>query len=252
MSAARVVDASERRRDCARRGREDNCGLSRVALAHEIVRAARRGVDRGADGGGRRVYGRRRVHGGRDCVHQRYLLEAEREGAILEEQLKAQLRECRQIQSPRAIVAAPARQKLLERNRDRPYAVLVRRRSHGEGGAELDIARRVATETNQHQGQCCCLVSNIALPCDSEIPISCAICFLACHPTLGVCVRLKHRWPHHHKGGGAPPAAEAMDGKEEVRVVEEEPGFAHLESLDVVDKVSGESAALIGTPAEAE
>lgn len=43
-----------------------------------------------------------------------------------------------------------------------------------------------------------------------------------------------------------------MDGKEEVRVVEEEPGFAHLESLDVVDKVSGESAALIGTPAEAE
>jgi len=104
----------------------------------------------------------------------------------------------------------------------------------------------------KHQGQCCCLVSNIALPCDSEIPISCAICFLACHPTLGVCVRLKHRWPHHHKGGGAPPNAETMDGKEENRVVEEEPGFAHLESLDVVDKVSGESAALIGTPAEAE
>ena len=45
-------------------------------------------------------------------------------------------------------------------------------------------------------------------------PRSCAICFLACHPHVGVCVRLKSRWPYH-RAGGAPPMAEAMGGKEE-------------------------------------
>ena len=74
---------------------------------------------------------------------------------------------------------------------------------------------------------------------------SCAICFLACHPHVGVCVRLKSRWPYH-RAGGAPPQAEAMDGKEEVRVVEEEPSWTggSLESLDVIDKVPVESVKL--------
>ena len=74
---------------------------------------------------------------------------------------------------------------------------------------------------------------------------SCAICFLACHPHVGVCVRLKSRWPYH-RAGGAPPQAEAMDGKEEVRVVEEQPAWqgGSLESLDVIDKVPDESVKL--------
>ena len=74
---------------------------------------------------------------------------------------------------------------------------------------------------------------------------SCAICFLACHPHVGVCVRLKSRWPYH-RAGGAPPMAEAMDGKEEIRVVEEEPSWqgGSLESLDVIDKVPDESVKL--------
>ncbi len=73
---------------------------------------------------------------------------------------------------------------------------------------------------------------------------SCAICFLACHPHVGVCVRLKSRWPYH-RAGGAPPMAEAMDGKEEIRVVEE-PSWTggSLESLDVIDKVPDESVKL--------
>ena len=53
---------------------------------------------------------------------------------------------------------------------------------------------------------------------------SCAICFIACHPHTGVCVRLKSRWPYH-RAEGAPPMAEAMDGKEEIRVVEEQPAW---------------------------
>ena len=74
---------------------------------------------------------------------------------------------------------------------------------------------------------------------------SCAICFIACHPHTGVCVRLKSRWPYH-RAGGAPPMAEAMDGKEEVRVVEEQPAWqaGSLESLDVIDKVPDESVKL--------
>ena len=74
---------------------------------------------------------------------------------------------------------------------------------------------------------------------------SCAICFLACHPHVGVCVRLKSRWPYH-RAGGAPPQAEAMDGKEEIRVVEEQPAWqgGSLESLDVIDKVPDESVKL--------
>ena len=97
----------------------------------------------------------------------------------------------------------------------------------------------------KHQGQCCCIVENVAIPCDSEIPMSCAICFIACHPHVGVCVRLKSRWPYH-RAGGAPPQAEAMDGKEEIRVVEEEPSWTggSLESLDVIDKVPDESVKL--------
>ncbi len=40
--------------------------------------------------------------------------------------------------------------------------------------------------------------------------------------------------------------AEAMDGKEEIRVVEEEPSWqaGSLESLDVIDKVPDESVKL--------
>jgi hypothetical protein len=74
---------------------------------------------------------------------------------------------------------------------------------------------------------------------------SCAICFIACHPHVGVCVRLKSRWPYH-RAGGAPPQAEAMDGKEEIRVVEEQPAWqaGSLESLDVIDKVPDESVKL--------
>ena len=56
---------------------------------------------------------------------------------------------------------------------------------------------------------------------------------------------LKSRWPYH-RAGGAPPQAEAMDGKEEVRVVEEQPAWqaGSLESLDVIDKVPDESVKL--------
>ena len=52
-------------------------------------------------------------------------------------------------------------------------------------------------------------------------------------------------WPYH-RAGGAPPMAEAMDGKEEVRVVEEQPAWqgGSLESLDVIDKVPDESVKL--------
>ena len=48
------------------------------------------------------------------------------------------------------------------------------------------------------------------------------------------------------RAGGAPPMAEAMDGKEEIRVVEEEPSWTggSLESLDVIDKVPDESVKL--------
>ena len=57
----------------------------------------------------------------------------------------------------------------------------------------------------------------------------------------GVCVRTNAHWPYHRAPGGAPPAIEVMDGKEEVFVVEAQPGslsaVASLESLDVVDKV---------------
>ena len=89
-------------------------------------------------------------------------------------------------------------------------------------------------------------------------------------------MRLKSRWPYH-RAGGAPPQAEAMDGralrrnqlqcatrhrrvgsvawdsmvyfdtgKEEIRVVEEEPSWTggSLESLDVIDKVPDESVKL--------
>ena len=50
----------------------------------------------------------------------------------------------------------------------------------------------------------------------------------------------------YHRAGGAPPQAEAMDGKEEVRVVEEQPAWqgGSLESLDVIDKVPDESVKL--------
>ena len=56
----------------------------------------------------------------------------------------------------------------------------------------------------------------------------------------GICVRTNAHWPYH-RAGGAPPTAEVMDGKEEVFVVEAQPGsvsaVASLESLDVLDKV---------------
>jgi len=49
------------------------------------------------------------------------------------------------------------------------------------------------------------------------------------------------QWPYHRAPGGAPPVAEVMDGKEEVFVVEAQPGsvsaVASLESLDVLDKL---------------
>ena len=57
----------------------------------------------------------------------------------------------------------------------------------------------------------------------------------------GICVRTNAHWPYHRAPGGAPPAVEVMDGKEEVFVVEAQPGsvsaVASLESLDVVDEV---------------
>ena len=57
----------------------------------------------------------------------------------------------------------------------------------------------------------------------------------------GICVRTNAHWPYHRAPGGAPPAIEVMDGKEEVFVVEAQPGsvsaVASLESLDVVDKL---------------
>ena len=56
----------------------------------------------------------------------------------------------------------------------------------------------------------------------------------------GICVRTNAHWPYH-RAGGAPPTAEVMDGKEEVFVVEAQPGsvsaVASLESLDVVDEL---------------
>ena len=58
-------------------------------------------------------------------------------------------------------------------------------------------------------------------------------------------MRLKSRWPYH-RAGGAPPQAEVMDGKEEIRIVEEQPAWqgGSLESLDVIDKVPDESVKL--------
>ena len=57
----------------------------------------------------------------------------------------------------------------------------------------------------------------------------------------GICVRTNAHWPYHRAPGGAPPGAEGMDGKEEVFVVEAQPGsvsaVASLESLDVLDKL---------------
>ena len=57
----------------------------------------------------------------------------------------------------------------------------------------------------------------------------------------GICVRTNAHWPYHRAPGGAPPAIEVMDGKEEVFVVEAQPGsvsaVASLESLDVVDEL---------------
>ena len=57
----------------------------------------------------------------------------------------------------------------------------------------------------------------------------------------GICVRTNAHWPYHRAPGGAPPAIEVMDGKEEVFVVEAQPGsvsaVASLESLDVLDKL---------------
>ena len=57
----------------------------------------------------------------------------------------------------------------------------------------------------------------------------------------GICVRTNAHWPYHRAPGGAPPVAEVMDGKEEVFVVEAQPGsvsaVASLESLDVLDKL---------------
>ena len=54
-------------------------------------------------------------------------------------------------------------------------------------------------------------------------------------------MRTNAHWPYHRAPGGAPPAVEVMDGKEEVFVVEAQPGslsaVASLVSLDVVDKV---------------
>ena len=56
----------------------------------------------------------------------------------------------------------------------------------------------------------------------------------------GILLRLD-RSQAHRAPGGAPPAIEVMDGKEEVFVVEAQPGsvsaVASLESLDVVDKL---------------
>ena len=56
----------------------------------------------------------------------------------------------------------------------------------------------------------------------------------------GICVRTNAHWPYH-RAGGAPPTAEVMDGKEEVFVVEAQPGsvsaVASIESLDVVDEL---------------
>ena len=59
-------------------------------------------------------------------------------------------------------------------------------------------------------------------------------------------MRTNAHWPYHRAPGGAPPVAEVMDGKEEVRVVEEQPAWqaGSLESLDVIDKVPDESVKL--------
>ena len=58
--------------------------------------------------------------------------------------------------------------------------------------------------------------------------------------------RRRRAAPPRSSSGGAPPQAEAMDGKEEIRVVEEQPAWqgGSLESLDVIDKVPDESVKL--------
>ena len=48
----------------------------------------------------------------------------------------------------------------------------------------------------KHQGQCCCVVNNIACPCDEEVPLTCALCFFACHP-VGVRRPSLPRLPAH-------------------------------------------------------
>ena len=39
-------------------------------------------------------------------------------------------------------------------------------------------------------GQCCCFVSKAAFPPDEDVPMMCAVCFIACCPTFGVCKKV--------------------------------------------------------------
>mmetsp|Transcript_40111 Transcript_40111/g.95837 ORF Transcript_40111/g.95837 Transcript_40111/m.95837 type:complete len:125 (+) Transcript_40111:83-457(+) len=42
----------------------------------------------------------------------------------------------------------------------------------------------------KQQGQCCCLVEAIALPCDAEVPAVLAACCLVCYPKVGCCMKI--------------------------------------------------------------
>ncbi|CAH0363890.1 unnamed protein product [Pelagomonas calceolata] len=112
----------------------------------------------------------------------------------------------------------------------------------------------------KHQGQCCCVVNNIACPRRRGGPADVRPLLFRVPPRRGpasIAPRLAAhatspralRYLRAHeralavppRAPGAPPAIEVMDGKEEVFVVEAQPGsvsaVASLESLDVVDKL---------------
>ena len=83
----------------------------------------------------------------------------------------------------------------------------------------------------KHQGQCCCVVNNIACPCDEEVPLTCALCFFACHPVEArrpsrraiayapSPAALRHLRPHQRAlalspGAGRRAARDRGDGRE--------------------------------------
>ena len=69
--------------------------------------------------------------------------------------------------------------------------------------------------------QCCCLVSEFALPCADDVPRTFVLYGLMLYPKVGCCVKVKDVLPAQvapaaDKAGGAPPVAEAVAGADAV------------------------------------